>query len=277
MSPSTSTFHPARDGSGESAEVAATTAGHRASAAFTGLVLDGAHQVTKAIAGSRAAGPVRFLARSKAASHRLAVWAKPHAPHTRPTRFPESPCIPQHTLLDDGIAARTRHACAADYPLVEDLKDRCHPDSLRARFAGRARLAEGDWHRLVSRPDSLSLITTVAGHPDHAIALSHLLNLSEEPGTGEIALLVADDWQGRGLGSALADLHAKAARANGFHTIYAYVAASNAAALRVLERVGTPVCSDEDAVCEQLGMPCRDDTGYRDLRIALHGPSGQGA
>jgi acetyltransferase len=56
--------------------------------------------------------------------------------------------------------------------------------------------------------------------------------------TAEFALTVADDWQGKGLGSALLERLCRAAREAGYQALYGYVLADNADMLQLAERLG---------------------------------------
>jgi acetyltransferase len=56
--------------------------------------------------------------------------------------------------------------------------------------------------------------------------------------TAEFALTVADDWQGKGLGSALLERLCGAARAAGYQALYGYILADNADMLQLAERLG---------------------------------------
>jgi RimJ/RimL family protein N-acetyltransferase len=57
---------------------------------------------------------------------------------------------------------------------------------------------------------------------------------SEEPDTAEVAFVVEDDWQGRGLGGILLDAVLEAAEARGIHRFRADVLADNHRMLRLL-------------------------------------------
>jgi acetyltransferase len=62
----------------------------------------------------------------------------------------------------------------------------------------------------------------------------------------EYAIVVADDWQGRGLGRALMDMLIDTARERGFAEMIGYVLAVNHAMLRLCERLGFRVGEDAD-------------------------------
>ncbi|HEX8002392.1 MAG TPA: GNAT family N-acetyltransferase [Mycobacteriales bacterium] len=57
-----------------------------------------------------------------------------------------------------------------------------------------------------------------------------------EPGAAEVAVVVDDAWQGRGLGPRLLALAAGLARLHGYRTLTAVVLADNAPAVRMLRR-----------------------------------------
>lgn len=71
-----------------------------------------------------------------------------------------------------------------------------------------------------------------------------------EPDAGDMAIAIADDFQGRGLGTALAhDLVARA-RANGFGRLTATTQPWNVASRRLLGRVGFAVTGHVDGLVE---------------------------
>lgn len=59
------------------------------------------------------------------------------------------------------------------------------------------------------------------------------------PGQAEPAMVVVDDWQGRGVAKALLDALVERAREEGIHRFLAPVLATNAGALHLLEQLGT--------------------------------------
>ena len=67
-----------------------------------------------------------------------------------------------------------------------------------------------------------------------------------EPTVAEPAIVVADDWQGRGLASHLLDALVDRAREEGVERFVAPVLADNTAAIRLLQRLG-------ETTSEQLG------------------------
>jgi RimJ/RimL family protein N-acetyltransferase len=69
------------------------------------------------------------------------------------------------------------------------------------------------------------------------IGVARFVRLPEEPHTAEAAIVVADDWHGRGLGSKLAGALAARARGRGIRRFTASMAADNLPALRLMEKL----------------------------------------
>jgi acetyltransferase len=59
--------------------------------------------------------------------------------------------------------------------------------------------------------------------------------------SAEFALVVADDWQGRGLGRALLERLCAAARDAGYDALYGYILADNEDMLKLARRLGFEV------------------------------------
>ena len=86
----------------------------------------------------------------------------------------------------------------------------------------------------------------------------------------EVAFLVTDEWQGRGLGSLLCARLARAAELNGVTTLVADVLPRNRAMLAVFERSGYPVEVRWDA----HGVEVEIDVTPRVLALARAASSG---
>ncbi|MGW1886069.1 N-acetyltransferase family protein [Streptomyces sp. NPDC001970] len=142
--------------------------------------------------------------------------------------------------LTDGTATRTREVTPADLEPVQALHRRCSPGSRAQRYhAGKPELSSAGW-RLLSDPErGTTLVTTPAQRTDHIIAMTNVMR-TDRQGVGELAVLVEDAWQSKGLGTALAAHAAEVARRAGHHTLTAAVAAANVPMLHVLENLDAP-------------------------------------
>jgi ribosomal protein S18 acetylase RimI-like enzyme len=121
-----------------------------------------------------------------------------------------------------------------DTTTVQAVFDRLGEASRRARFNGsKPRLSEDDLRRLAA-VDAMhhALVAYVDGDPD-PIAIARLVRFA---GSAEIAFEVVDDYQGRGIGSALIRELVADARAAGVVEVTALVRSDNPAAFAVLRR-----------------------------------------
>jgi RimJ/RimL family protein N-acetyltransferase len=97
----------------------------------------------------------------------------------------------------------TRPAVASDLAAVNAMHGRCTPDTVYSRYQTvRSGLSEREWERLIRPGHGLGWVTTPIDAPDTVVAVTHLLR-GDTAGCGELALLVEDDWQNVGLGTAL--------------------------------------------------------------------------
>ncbi|MBV7694409.1 GNAT family N-acetyltransferase [Streptomyces sp. TRM70350] len=139
--------------------------------------------------------------------------------------------------LTDGTATRTREATPVDLGPVQQLHRRCSPGSRALRYhAGKSQLSAAEWRHLSNPESGTTLVTTPAERADHVIAMTNVMR-TDRQGVGELAILVEDAWQAKGLGTALAEHAATVARREGHHTLTAAVAASNKPMLHVLQRL----------------------------------------
>src|ERR1700712_4109648 len=63
--------------------------------------------------------------------------------------------------------------------------------------------------------DHYALVAVLAGAPDVVVGVGRWVRSTEAPGDAEIAIVIADDLQGRGVGTALGRALAEAARTRG--------------------------------------------------------------
>ncbi|GIF05953.1 GNAT family N-acetyltransferase [Actinoplanes siamensis] len=136
-------------------------------------------------------------------------------------------------LLPDGVEATLRPAVAEDLAAVRELHDRCSAGTLRRRYLSGGAPSEARLRRLLEPAGGTTLLAVAPG--GQVVAMASLL---AEGDLGEVAVLVEDDWQRRGLGTALLRrLRAHAGR-SGFAAVVAHTGADNVAMLRTLRRLG---------------------------------------
>jgi RimJ/RimL family protein N-acetyltransferase len=138
--------------------------------------------------------------------------------------------------LTDGCEVVLRTATLADTPLVAALHARCSPQTRSRRsLPTRPGLSAAVLSRLVGADGSTGLLALT---PDGGAAVGLANLIAAGVGTAEIALLVEDAWQGRGVGTALTRKLVELARAEQLREIVAVSEAGNHALTRVLRRAG---------------------------------------
>jgi acetate---CoA ligase (ADP-forming) len=143
------------------------------------------------------------------------------------------------TILRDGSAVRLRPLDADEESELRRFLAGVSDGSLYSRFFGtpdldRAAASLAD----CARPGDVALVAR-GGAQLSIVAHASAFRVGED--LAEAAFLVADEWQGRGLGSILLSRLAAVARARGIATLVAYVLPENHAMLAVFQRSGHPV------------------------------------
>ncbi|GHJ49535.1 hypothetical protein Cs7R123_68770 [Catellatospora sp. TT07R-123] len=148
-------------------------------------------------------------------------------------------------LLPDGTEVALRPAGAHDLGAVDAMHGRCGERSLYLRYLcgtrgpGRSRLA-----RLLTPARGVSMVAEVAAADGpHVVAVANLVGEGE---TAEIALLVEDGWQRRGIGTALLRRLVGLAAPSGFRSVTLHTHAENDAMLRTMRRLPSPSRLDRD-------------------------------
>jgi acyl-CoA synthetase (NDP forming)/GNAT superfamily N-acetyltransferase len=145
-----------------------------------------------------------------------------------------------HVVLRDGSTAYIRPVRPDDEPLLLALFESLSPESRIFRFFGPAvdlAAAARRESRLDDRHD-LGLLAT-AGTPPRAIG--HAYGALVQPERAEAAVEVADDYQGRGLGTILLGQLAALAAARGIQVFEAVVMSSNYRMIGVFRELGFPL------------------------------------
>ncbi|MGI5522598.1 GNAT family N-acetyltransferase [Micromonospora sp. CA-259024] len=158
-------------------------------------------------------------------------------------------------VLPDGAELAVRPACADDLSGVLELHEACSPRSRQRRYLGGAVLPQpARLRRLLEPSRGLTLIATAIddGGAESVVAMANLLGEGDE---AEVALLVRDDWQRRGLGSALLRRLARHADRAGYAALVLHVQAENTPMLRTLRRLDRPSSAERDGALLTLTVP----------------------
>lgn len=134
-----------------------------------------------------------------------------------------------------------------DAPALQAFYASLSEDSRTLRFLG--------WTRGLSPSGTRNFCTADHHHREGFVAVlhdpgragstivGHLCIEPDEHGSAEVAIAVADAWQGRGLGHRLMDRGVTWARENGIRTFTASTFVSNTRLLRLVRALGLPVCA----------------------------------
>ncbi len=137
----------------------------------------------------------------------------------------------------DGSDLRIRPIRPDDEPRLVALYGRLSEHTAYQRFFTLMRRLPPSWFHFFANVDYRNRLALVAERD--TAAGPELVGVgryepTEEEGTAEVALVVQDGWQGRGLGSLLMEDVLSAAQARGIRRFRAYVLADNERMLRLL-------------------------------------------
>ncbi|QMU68954.1 GNAT family N-acetyltransferase [Streptacidiphilus sp. P02-A3a] len=138
--------------------------------------------------------------------------------------------------LAAGNELTVRRADPSDKRAALALHERCSTRTLRLRYHGPVGDADRYLGHLLEPRYGQTL--TVEGPDGELVALAHLM---WDDGSAEIAVLVEDHWQRRGLGAELVRRLAALAGEAGITEVYAVTTASNTGMVAALRRLGVPL------------------------------------
>ncbi|MET8525923.1 GNAT family N-acetyltransferase [Micromonospora sp. NPDC005172] len=152
----------------------------------------------------------------------------------------EAPREAAEVTTSAGHRLHIRHATPGDLHLVNQFHAQdCSPASRAARYhAGRSRIRASEWRNLTHPDKGYTVLVSVSGQ-DRLVGLAHLFWQKSAP--PEVAILVADDWQGIGVGRAVAGWLVGLATAHGHRVQQAYIVPQNVRALRLAQHFGAVV------------------------------------
>ncbi|MET9367178.1 GNAT family N-acetyltransferase [Streptomyces griseoflavus] len=174
---------------------------------------------------------------------------RPHLPFT-PTEFARAralveldarlgPRIPRGRdvlTLPEGGDVSVRRADTGDLSAALAMHERCSPETLRRRYHGPVGDADRYLNHLLSPRFGRTLAAQTAS--GRVVALGHLLWDGDET---EVALLVEDAWQRRGIGAELLTRLVSMAAEAGCSQVYAVTQASNTGMVAAMRGLGLPL------------------------------------
>lgn len=162
------------------------------------------------------------------------VPGPPAAAATRPVDYPAG--FLRVARLADGPRVTIRPIRPDDEPRLMALFSRLSPRTVYERFFRTYRELPAEWYRSFANVDYRTRLALVAEHAAEVVAVARY-EPGETSGTAEIAMVVEDAWQGRGLGTLLLGDVMRAAETAGITTFCADVLAENERMLRLLRKL----------------------------------------
>jgi len=143
----------------------------------------------------------------------------------------------QGVTLRNGASVRVRAIRPDDEPRLMALCRRLSPRTVYQRFFSVRRLLPEEPHAFanVDYRQRMAVVAEVGDGPEPELVGVARYGPSDE-GTADIGLVVADAWQGLGLGSLLLEEILRAGEQRGIHQFSADVLTDNRRALRLLAR-----------------------------------------
>ena len=142
--------------------------------------------------------------------------------------------------LGDGSQVLVRAIVPSDKAALEAAFEQLSKHSRHMRFlAYKTRLssAELDYFTEVDHIDHEALIATDSGCTE-ILAIARYVRLPSHRQSAEVAVTVADDWQGRGLGAGLLSRLADRAREHGICRFEGQLLSENRRVIELLKTVG---------------------------------------
>jgi RimJ/RimL family protein N-acetyltransferase len=143
--------------------------------------------------------------------------------------------------LPDGAQILIRPICSDDKRFLEDGLRQLSDESVHRRFLSPKRSFSRAELRYLTEVDGRDHVALVAEYPGEPvrrlIAVGRFVRLAQNTDAAEVAIVVADDWQRRGVGSLFAERLAAEARHLGVKRFTATMATDNVAAHRLMDRL----------------------------------------
>jgi RimJ/RimL family protein N-acetyltransferase len=159
--------------------------------------------------------------------------------HRTGTMTPEGypGALERQVLLKNGETLRIRPIRPDDEPRLVELYNRLSRRTAYQRFFTVMRRLPSDWFHYFANVDYRRRLALVAER--ETVAGIEIVGVgryepSEEEGTGEVAFVLEDGYQGQGLGAVLLDAVVQAGTERGLTRFRAFVLAENRRMLRLL-------------------------------------------
>jgi acetyl coenzyme A synthetase (ADP forming)-like protein len=175
----------------------------------------------------------------------------------------EIPNVRYEVILRDGGSVVLRSTGPQDRPLLREFFSKLSPAATRYRFLGNRSVTEADIERMTAPPsgDGAALAALLQdGDVEHVVGVAEICSASTAavevaPRRAEFAVAVADEFQGRGIGTLLLERLAVIGRAAGFTELEADVLGDNHAMRDVFSSSGFTITETRDGGVLHIVLP----------------------
>ena len=155
----------------------------------------------------------------------------------------------QTLILKDDTRVTLRSICPDDSQLMDNFFDMLSPESIRFRFGTMGRTPNLEYLKKICSNDySQDVILTTRNQQDQIIGIAQLVKDRKGENRADLDFVIADKYQGKGLGSKLLDQCIQIARDKGLQRITGQVEEDNIVMTKMFEKRGfciTPIPEDE--------------------------------
>jgi RimJ/RimL family protein N-acetyltransferase len=154
-----------------------------------------------------------------------------------------------------GVPVLIRPIRPDDKQILREGLERLSPASSRARFlTAKPRFTNDELRYLteVDGSDHVAVLAVFADDPSRLAAVARYVRLAEDPGTAEIAIVVADELQGQGLGRKLGLMLSDHARAAAVQRFVALMLSDNVPAHRLFATIAENLTTEHDQGVDRL-------------------------
>ena len=156
-------------------------------------------------------------------------------------------------VLRDGATVHVRPVRAGDGEAMHAFLESVSPDSIWFRFFGAPSLNWAtEWSVTVDYSNRFGLVVETG---DPSVIVAHAAYVRMDSQRVEVAFLVADAWQGRGISTILLAHLAEVAEQHGFSTLFAHVLPNNHRMIDVFRESGFPVKLQSMPDAVEVEMP----------------------
>jgi acetyltransferase len=147
-------------------------------------------------------------------------------------------------LLKDGRQVLYRRACCDDEEALNRMFTRLTEESLYMRYVGYHRPTREEIRAILEKEETqeISLVATPVENDGEIVAQIRCIFLNP-PTSAEVGIVVRDDWQNQGLGTALVEAILACASQAGVERIVGIIGLSNDRMIHVCNKLGFATCS----------------------------------